>query len=129
MSWKTLSQAHVRYAYFKKLTYFSTECIYSPDGKLTCIFSRLSANSSLSRTRPSLPERSRSGQAERNRRYHPFRGELLAGADSAEGHQGIALAIRNHLYCIQLTSRDLPEMRLHVVQRPLRESFFSRRHR
>lgn len=21
-----------RYAYFKKLTYFSTECIYSPDG-------------------------------------------------------------------------------------------------
>jgi cytoplasmic tRNA 2-thiolation protein 1 len=24
-----------RYAYFKKLTYFSTECIYSPDGKLS----------------------------------------------------------------------------------------------
>lgn len=23
----------VMYAYFKKLTYFSTECIYSPDGK------------------------------------------------------------------------------------------------
>lgn len=23
---------HDRYAYFKKLTYFSTECIYSPDG-------------------------------------------------------------------------------------------------
>jgi hypothetical protein len=22
-----------RYAYFKKLTYFSTECIYSPDGE------------------------------------------------------------------------------------------------
>lgn len=26
--------AHLlRYAYFKKLTYFSTECIYSPDGQ------------------------------------------------------------------------------------------------
>lgn len=24
----------VMYAYFKKLTYFSTECIYSPDGEL-----------------------------------------------------------------------------------------------
>lgn len=22
-----------RYAYFKKLTYFSTECIYSPEGE------------------------------------------------------------------------------------------------
>lgn len=28
------SLADVRYAYFKKLTYFSTECIYSPEGKL-----------------------------------------------------------------------------------------------
>ena len=27
-------EADHRYAYFKKLTYFSTECIYSPDGQL-----------------------------------------------------------------------------------------------
>ena len=28
----TTTSAEGRYAYFKKLTYFSTECIYSPDG-------------------------------------------------------------------------------------------------
>jgi hypothetical protein len=28
-----LDLLHGRYAYFKKLTYFSTECIYSPDGQ------------------------------------------------------------------------------------------------
>lgn len=27
----TFALSHLRYAYFKKLDYFSTECIYSPD--------------------------------------------------------------------------------------------------
>lgn len=29
--WLLLIYLHLRYAYFKKLDYFSTECIYSPD--------------------------------------------------------------------------------------------------
>lgn len=32
-----------RYAYFKKLTYFSTECIYSPDGQYLKERSRFAA--------------------------------------------------------------------------------------
>lgn len=34
ISWSPMADKR-RYAYFKKLTYFSTECIYSPDGQLT----------------------------------------------------------------------------------------------
>jgi len=32
---ETIALVCYRYAYFKKLTYFSTECIYSPDGMPT----------------------------------------------------------------------------------------------
>ena len=32
-----------RYAYFKKLTYFSTECIYSPDGEFHVTFESANA--------------------------------------------------------------------------------------
>lgn len=35
-------KTHARYAYFKKLTYFSTECIYSPDGELSCLLGQSS---------------------------------------------------------------------------------------
>ena len=31
LSFRSLSSRRRRYAYFKKLDYFSTECIYSPD--------------------------------------------------------------------------------------------------
>lgn len=86
-------KTHARYAYFKKLTYFSTECIYSPDGELSCLLGQSSCTHvSVSRTRSRFPQRPRGGQAKRYRRYHPFWRELLTGTNGAKGHQSIASA-------------------------------------
>ncbi len=75
-----LTKVCARYAYFKKLTYFSTECIYAPDGSSSLIYLFVAALSirSLSRPRSSLPQRPRSHSTERDHRYHSFRREFRA---------------------------------------------------
>lgn len=107
-----------RYAYFKRLDYFSTECIYSPDGEISSLpFSLLVVSAkfedaslsflslslsdffpfrfvhfsrSLPRTCPSLSQRPRSHPSVVHHRHHQERGDVRSCRGGQEGDEGSA---------------------------------------